>query len=159
MIATVALVVAALIYANFVEWAIHKYLLHDFAKTRLGRKVLGFHWYRHHRQARLGRFKDKDYQRPIYDWNARTKEVVALSVVALLHLPFFFLSPWVYGAMCVHVVVYYCVHAKAHRDPSWALRWVPWHFDHHLGKNQDKNFCVTYPLADLVLGTRVSYRI
>ena len=39
-------------------------------------------------------------------------------------------------------------------DPAWMRRYLPWHYDHHLGRNQHANWCVTYPLADYVLGTR-----
>ena len=36
-------------------------------------------------------------------------------------------------------------------------RWAPWHYDHHMGKNQDANWCVTFPLWDHILGTRIHY--
>jgi sterol desaturase/sphingolipid hydroxylase (fatty acid hydroxylase superfamily) len=31
------------------------------------------------------------------------------------------------------------------------------HYDHHMGKNQDSNWCVTRPWFDWVMGTRVRY--
>jgi sterol desaturase/sphingolipid hydroxylase (fatty acid hydroxylase superfamily) len=42
-------------------------------------------------------------------------------------------------------------------DPEWARKVVPWHVDHHLGPDQDKNWCVTKPWFDWVMGTRVPY--
>ena len=32
---------------------------------------------------------------------------------------------------------------------------LPWHVDHHLGRNQDTNWCVTKPWFDYIMGTRV----
>ncbi len=34
---------------------------------------------------------------------------------------------------------------------------MPWHYDHHMGKDQNSNWCVTHPLFDMVLGTRKEY--
>ena len=54
-------------------------------------------------------------------------------------------------------VRYYRVHKRAHRDPSWAREHLPWHYDHHMGPNQDANWCVTWPWFDWVMGTREHY--
>ena len=34
---------------------------------------------------------------------------------------------------------------------------MPHHYDHHMGKNQDANWCVTHPFFDWVMGTREPY--
>ena len=34
---------------------------------------------------------------------------------------------------------------------------MPWHYDHHLGKNQDANWGVTTDWVDRVFGTRIEY--
>ena len=49
---------------------------------------------------------------------------------------------------------YYFAHRKSHLDVQWGKKWMPWHFDHHMGKNQDLNWCVVFPLWDHILGTR-----
>ena len=54
-------------------------------------------------------------------------------------------------------VLYYTVHRKAHVDPAWGRRWLPWHVDHHMAPNQEANWCVTFPLFDWILGTREHY--
>ena len=33
----------------------------------------------------------------------------------------------------------------------------PWHYDHHMGPNQNANWCVTRPWMDIVMGTREPY--
>jgi hypothetical protein len=50
---------------------------------------------------------------------------------------------------------YYYVHRRAHLEPDWAKRTIPWHYDHHMNSNQDANWCVTRPWFDYVMGTRV----
>jgi hypothetical protein len=32
---------------------------------------------------------------------------------------------------------------------------MPHHYDHHMGSNQDANWCVSYPWFDWILGTRL----
>ena len=34
---------------------------------------------------------------------------------------------------------------------------MPWHYDHHMGLDQDQNWCVTWPLMDHLFGTRVKW--
>ena len=46
---------------------------------------------------------------------------------------------------------------RAHLDPEWAREHLPWHYDHHMGRDQNANWCVTYPLFDYVMGTRRKY--
>ena len=52
---------------------------------------------------------------------------------------------------------YWRVHKKAHEDPAWAREHLPWHYDHHMGPNQDANWCVTRPWFDILMGTREPY--
>ena len=49
---------------------------------------------------------------------------------------------------------YYRVHRKSHTDTDWGKTHLPWHYDHHMGKNQDSNWCVTKPWMDLIMDTR-----
>jgi hypothetical protein len=37
------------------------------------------------------------------------------------------------------------------------MKHMRWHVEHHLGKDQDKNWCVSQPWFDRILGTRVEY--
>ena len=49
---------------------------------------------------------------------------------------------------------YYWKHKKAHLDPEWAKTSLTWHYEHHMGKDQNTNWCVTHPFFDHVMGTR-----
>ena len=87
----------ALIYENFLEWAIHKYALHGLGRDRAS--FWSFHWNDHHASARRNGFIDPSYQSHAFVWNARTKELAALIVGAILHLPVIWLSPLAYATL------------------------------------------------------------
>jgi hypothetical protein len=141
-----------LLYSNAGEWLIHKYVLHG-----LGRKKTSFwsyHWHEHHRNARRTGHIDPDYQRSVFGWHAQGKEALGLAAVALAHLPLLPIAPFFVLAVEWSAMRYYRVHKRAHRDPDWAREHLRWHYDHHMGPNQDANWCVTQPWFDWIMGTR-----
>jgi len=131
------------VLANFYDWAIHKYILHEIGKNK--QSFWNFHWGEHHRACR----KDKNRDGKVY-----FKEIFALSLLLIVHTPVYFLSPVVFAVMIVYAVSYYGVHRYSHANTSWGKKYLPWHWDHHMGKNQDANWCVLFPLSDYVFGTR-----
>lgn len=145
-----------LLAANAGEWVIHKYILHGLGRRKSS--FWSFHWHEHHRAARQHGMVDDAYARPLSGWNAQTKEALALGLGALLHLPLFPVAPFFVGTVWFSMANYYRVHRRAHLDPAWAEAHLPWHVDHHLGKNPDANWCVTHPWFDRVMGTRVTER-
>lgn len=145
--------ILGLIYANFAEWTIHKYILHKLGKKK--KNMWNFHWKEHHKNAKRCYFFDFDYLEPFSKWNAKTKEIVGLLFLAATHIPLLYLVPPFVIATYIHIVVYYFVHRWAHLNPESARSYLKWHWDHHMGSNQDANWCVTYPLADYILGTRI----
>ena len=40
---------------------------------------------------------------------------------------------------------------------EWARENLTWHYDHHMGPDQDCNWCVTWPWFDHIMGTREPY--
>lgn len=144
-----------LLYANAGEWLIHKYVLHGRGKHR--RSFWSFHFHEHHRHARAHDFFDPDYERPPLGWHAQGKELLALAGAAALHLPLLPVAPFFTGAVLYSIARYYRVHKRAHLDPAWAREHLPWHYDHHMGPDQDRNWCVTRPWFDRLMGTRDPY--
>lgn len=146
----------ALVASNAAEWAFHKYLLHPARKDR--RSFFHFHMADHHRNCLCHQFYDPDYETPWWKMGPHGKEVVSLAAVSALLLPllpvapFFTLTSWWCAAR------YYRVHKRAHMDVEWAREHLPWHYDHHMGPNQEANWCVTHPWFDTVKGTRVVYK-
>jgi hypothetical protein len=142
-----------LLYANALEWALHKYVLHG-----LGRKkgsFFSFHWHDHHKSARKHGMLDEAYRRPLRDWNPQTKELVGLLGLAVLHAPLVPIFPIFSATLGYSAIHYYRAHKRAHLDAEWAREHLPWHVDHHMGPNQDANWCVTRPWFDWIMGTRV----
>ena len=76
-------------------------------------------------------------------------------LIALAHLPLFPVAPFFVATVEYSTLRYYRVHKRAHRDPAWARKHLRWHYDHHMGKDQDANWCVTWPWFDWLMGTRV----
>jgi sterol desaturase/sphingolipid hydroxylase (fatty acid hydroxylase superfamily) len=140
-----------LLYANAFEWAFHKYVLHGLGKNP--RSMWAFHFHEHHREARLHAMVDPGYQKSVWHWNAQGKEAAALVVGGVLLLPLFPVAPYFTATVLACAANYYRVHKKAHVDPAWAREHLPWHYAHHMGRDPNKNWCVTYPLFDRLMGT------
>ncbi|MCA9514671.1 MAG: hypothetical protein KC635_07005 [Myxococcales bacterium] len=145
----------ALAAGNITEWVIHKHVLHGKGKKK--GTFWSFHWHEHHRNARQNEHYDPCYQRPLTGWNAQTKEAVGLVGMAVAYAPLFPIAPFFTATAWYCMARYYRVHKRAHQDPAWAREHLPWHYDHHMGPNQDANWCVTHPWFDEIMGTRVPY--
>jgi len=149
-------IVAGLIYSNAQEWLVHKYVLHG-----LGRKkdsFFAFHWHEHHKRARKADMRDEDYERDPWGTHAQGKEVMMLAATsAAAALLIGRRYPWFTATAVFGAWNYYRCHKKAHLDPAWGREHLPWHVDHHMGPDQDANWCVTHPFFDILLGTRKPY--
>ncbi|AKQ63622.1 hypothetical protein A176_000534 [Myxococcus hansupus] len=140
------------VYSNFGEWVLHRSVLHGLGKNR--KSFWSFHWHEHHQKSRRNDMVDDQYMRSLWTWSAQTKELVGLAVLALAHAPLLPVAPFFVGTVWACAANYYFVHRRAHLDPKWAREHLPWHYDHHMGKEQNANWCVTHPFFDLVMGTR-----
>jgi hypothetical protein len=145
----------ALVYFNGGEWLIHKYVLHGAGRNK--KNFWSFHWHEHHRHARQNDFRDEDYERPLLRWHAQGKEALGLALVTAAHLPLFPVAPFFTATICYSTWNYFRVHKRAHLDPEWGKQNLPWHYDHHMGPDQDANWGVTKPWFDVLLGTRKPY--
>lgn len=148
--------ITGLITANAIEWYVHKHILHEKGKNKAS--FWNFHWGEHHKTARKNDFKDESYTKPLFEeWNPQSKEAAALIAGAASLLPIAPLAPGFTAGMWFSAWNYYRVHKKSHLDVEWGKKHLPWHYDHHMGKDQNKNWCVTFPLWDHVMGTREKY--
>lgn len=147
---------AGILFANGAEWVLHKHWLHGQGKKKGG--FWSFHWREHHRNARRLEHHDPDYELPLLrSWNGQTKEAAGLLFGALVLAPVAVFAPVFYATILACTLEYYVKHKRAHLDPAWARDHLTWHYDHHMGPNQDANWCVTRPWFDHLLGTRVPY--
>jgi sterol desaturase/sphingolipid hydroxylase (fatty acid hydroxylase superfamily) len=72
-------------------------------------------------------------------------------------VPLIPVAPFFVGTMWYSAANYYVKHRRSHLDVEWAKEHLPWHYDHHMGPNQNANWCVTHPFFDHVMGTREPY--
>jgi hypothetical protein len=146
-------VVVGIVYSNGLEWLIHNLVLHKLGKKK--GSVWSFHWM-HHKGSRRNDFRDPR-------WDAlslsKDREFLAILGMLVLHVPLIWLSPVLYATLVWRGIDYYRVHKKAHENEEWAKKHVPWHWDHHMGPGKaiEANWCVTFPLFDYIMGTRVKY--
>lgn len=138
-----ALILAVLL-TNVSEWLIHKYILHGLGKSK--DSFFHYHW-QHHQRCRKNDYADQKY--------AAVTPMVVKEVALLGSLVVLLLAVGTKLTICLALTIalYYYVHRKGHLDPQWAKRWTPWHYDHHMGRDQDKNWCVTFPWFDWVMRT------
>ena len=144
-----------LLYANASEWFIHKYVLHGVGKKKSS--FWSFHWSEHHRAARKNKFRDPDYERSVFGKHAQGKEALAVVGLMVAHAPLFPFAPYFTATVMYSALNYLHKHKKAHLDPAWAKEHLRHHYDHHMGSEQDANWCVTQPWFDHIMGTRIEY--
>ena len=144
----------AFIYGAVAEWVLHKYVLHGLGKKK--KSIFSFHWHTHHKQCRKNGNYDENY-----DIKPRTfaykKEVMSLVLLVLVHLPYLFFLPYFFGGLLLFTVRYFYFHKRAHTSVAWGKKHMPWHYDHHMGRNQDANYGVTFEWVDKLMGTRKKY--
>lgn len=136
-------IIMGIFAASFLEWVIHKHILHELGKKKVS--IFSFHWGVHHANARRNKFLDN---------NVSMREFFGILSLCIVVLPLWFLLPVMYYVMLFHAGVYFVLHNLAHKYPKFAKRFMPWHYDHHMGKNQNTNWCVVHPLADYIFKTR-----
>ena len=142
--------VIAFIVGSFVEWFAHKHILHNFGSRRLSKHHFG----RHHKTVRKNEGYDADYLPTLpTSWESGFHEMFSLVTVVLIAIPVAFISFTTWAFLCLHAMLYYVLHRKMHLDPAWGKKWFPWHWRHHMGKDQNSNWGVTNPLFDYVFRT------
>jgi len=140
----------AVIYSQISEWFIHKYVLHGLGKN--GKSFWSFHWHAHHKKCRKNDFYDDDYKD---DWTgAPRRERIGLLLLILLHSPLAYYAPLFFMTLVICAIRYYKIHKYAHLHPLWGKIFLRWHYDHHMGKEQDANWGVTTDWVDRLLDTK-----
>lgn len=143
-------VLIAWLYGHIFEYIAHRYFLHDHKKFKLAFRN---HFGLHHKISRKNSMYDENYE-SIF---SSKFEVISLILISIIHLPVVFFYPYAYLTLTCSLFLYYFLHRKAHTNVSWGRRWMPWHYDHHMGKNQHMNWGVRLPIIDLIMKTRVKF--
>ena len=138
---------------SLIEWLAHRYLLHNFSLRKLSHS----HFRVHHKNCRKNAGFDGDYITPLpRDYEHGWSEILFLASGILLAIPLIIISFWLWLALLIHAVFYYVAHRYFHLYPKWGKKYMPWHWDHHMGKNQNANWGVTNPIFDWIFRTRAS---
>lgn len=150
-------IVFAWYYGLLAEWLIHKYVLHQYGTKK--KSIWSFHFKEHHAISRRNGNLDEGYFicKNSIKWNRVGKELFALAILGAIHTPLFFVAPFFVITVWFSIVQYYYLHSKSHVDIEWAKKHLPWHYEHHMGKNQHMNWGVRSDFFDKVFGTRRHY--
>lgn len=132
----------AWVYSHIFEYIIHRWFLHN---HKLFKFAFKNHFSKHHKIARNNKMYDETYKSLV----SSKFEIFGLLIAAILHLPILIVFPYAYGTLLFSLTSYYVLHRKSHIDVEWGKRWLPWHYEHHMGKNQHKNWGVRLPIIDL----------
>ena len=141
-------IVLAWLYSHVFEYLVHKHFLHNHKKFKFAFKN---HFSTHHKTSRKNEMYDEAYENVL----SSKFEITSLVIVSILHLPIALYFPYAYFTLLYSLVMYYVLHRKAHTNVEWGKKWLPWHYDHHMGKNQHVNWGVRSPVMDYIFGTRV----
>ena len=140
-----------IVLGSLIEWLAHKYVLHNFRRRIFSHS----HFSVHHRNCRKNNFYDADYEQfPPRTFDSGLMEILLLIVAAVVTLPLLYVSTWLWLGLLAHAMLYYYIHRKCHLNVEWGKKWFPWHYQHHMGKDQNANWGVTSPFFDYFFGTR-----
>ena len=138
--------VLGLLYANFLEWFVHKYIFHKLGKKR--GSIWAYHLKEHHKTARKNNFVDKKVSKI---------EIFGMIFLVLIHLPFLWISVGFFAGTAIYAVAFKIIHEYQHRNPEFTKKYMRWHWEHHM-KDSNKNFGVVACWADHYLKTRKKYQ-
>lgn len=159
-------IVPVAIAGNFVEWAMHKYVMHRLIDVFALRAIYDRHTRQHHQY-----FTDTDYtidtakefRIVFFPWRVLIVLGVFGTMLGFIASKIF--NPnvgyFVFITMVGHYLIYETFHYCCHIKENWFVRNVPFintirrhHAAHHnLGIMMCKNMNLSFPIADWVMGT------
>lgn len=159
-------IIPVAIAGNFVEWAMHKYVMHRQIDVFALRAIYDRHTRQHHQY-----FTDTDYtidtvkehRIVFFPWRVLIVLGVAGTIFGYIAATIF--NPNVgyilYMTMVGHYLIYETFHYCCHVKENWFVRNMPFintirrhHAAHHnLGIMMHKNMNLTFPFADWIMGT------
>jgi len=144
-------IISGWLYGHFAEYFIHKNILHN---NKRFKKMFKRHFGKHHRISRQNEMYDKNYQRILH--GDSLFELGGLLLLLLVHLPIVYIAPYFWFTLLFTGLSYYILHRTSHIYVAWGKKWLPWHYEHHMGKNQHKNWGVRLPIIDWLFSRKFS---
>jgi len=139
-------IIFAWLYSHIFEYIAHKHFLHDHRRFKFAFKN---HFGKHHKISRKNNMYDESYRSVL----SSRFEIYSLLMVSVIHIPVVFFFPIAYATLVFCLLGYYLVHRKSHTDIEWGKKWIPWHYAHHMGIDQHKNWGVRLPIIDIIMKT------
>lgn len=131
-----------IIYASFIEWAVHKYLFHKMGKKK--NSFFSFHLKEHHKICKLSNNLDLGFE---------VREYIGMFFLVLIHLPLVLLSVHFFLAILCYAIAFSILHKMMHSDVGFCKKYFKWHWNHHM-ENPNKDWNVVLPIWDYLLKTR-----
>ncbi|WP_234408083.1 sterol desaturase family protein [Polynucleobacter difficilis] len=159
-------VIPVAIAGNFVEWAMHKYVMHRLIDVFALRAIYDRHTRQHHQYFTDTEYTidtTREFRIVFFPWRVLTVLIVSGSALGFLASMIF--NPNVgyilFITMIGHYLIYETFHYCCHVHENWFVRNMPFvntirrhHAAHHnLGIMMHKNMNLTFPIADWIMGT------
>jgi len=130
-----------IIYANMIEYSIHRYLFHGLGKKK--NSMFAFHLRGHHLISRKNNF---------IDLKISIFETIGVLFLMGTQLPVYFMAPPIFYGVVTYGVLFIILHNYMHKNSEFAERYFWWHWKHHM-QNQNKSWGVVLPLTDIITNT------
>jgi len=138
---SVFLFAIGVVYANVIEYSIHRYFFHGLGKKK--NSLFAFHLRGHHLVSRKNDF---------FDLKISAAETSGVLFLLVTQLPILFIAPAMFCGLALYGALFVVLHNHMHKNPEFAKRHFRWHWNHHM-QNQNKSWGVVLPLTDIITGT------
>lgn len=143
-------ILLGIVYSNLLEWIFHQHPLHSMHKlSRDQTSSLWFHMI-HHKRVSVASYKD---------YHEVDKYLITdvISIIGLILIHYFIcyvFMGWLgfFIGNFIGALLFLGVHIFSHYFPKFGKKWTRWHYDHHI-HFPNYNWCVSFPLWDILLGT------
>ena len=139
-------VVLGLLYANILEWFIHKNIFHEMGKNK--NSLWSYHLKGHHVLSKKNDF---------IDLTKSTAETFGMLILMLAHFPILYINGGFFLSVMLYSLAFNFLHGYQHKNVEFTRKYMNWHWEHHM-KDSNKNFGVVAPWADYLFGTRKKYK-
>src|SRR6202012_4997644 len=89
--------------------------------------------------------------------NVASRAAYDRGAIGIAHAPLLPIASFYTATTWYVLAKYRRDHRRCHIDPAWGREHLAWHYDHHTGANQHRNWGVTFQWFDELVGTRDAY--
>lgn len=154
-------IISSVLLVSFLEWYIHKYLMHkDITKISYLKRLYRNHTHQHH--TRFYSDFNNEPDEVGRQFALRTEILPNFILMSPIYLVIYLVSPWFALVLACtqlfHHITWNIIHNEMHNPSCRFIRWIPGykflefhHYLHH--RHMNKNFNIVFPIFDYVMGT------